>query len=80
MFNYINNLDSNTFIYLAKQYANIEFNKEEIDPILPFLKSIYMDYYKNPLNRENYRNQLKQITNEVTYNKILILLKKFNLK
>ena len=80
MFNYINNLDSNTFIYLAKQYSHIEFNKEEIDPILPFLKSIYMDYYKNPINRENYRNQLKQITNEVTYNKIMILLKKFNLK
>lgn len=80
MFNYINNLDSNTFIYLAKQYVNIEFNKEEIEPILPFLKSIYLDYYKNPLNRESYRNQLKQITNEVTYNKIIILLKKFNLK
>ena len=80
MFNYINNLDSNTFIYLAKQYANIEFNKEEIEPILPFLKSIYMDYYKNPMKRENYINQLKQITNEVTYNKIMILLKKFNLK
>ena len=40
----------------------------------------YEYYYKNPLNRENYRNQLKQITNEVTYNKIMILLKKFNLK
>ena len=36
--------------------------------------------YTFDLNRENYRNQLKQITNEVTYNKIIILLKKFNLK
>lgn len=80
MYNYINNLDSNTLIILARQYANIEFSKDEIDPILPYLKSIYIDYYKNPASREKYKNQLKEITNDVTYKKILILLKKFNLK
>ena len=47
MFNYINSLDSSSLIYLAKQYANLDFTKQEIDPILPFLKSVYIDYCKN---------------------------------
>ena len=80
MFNYINSLDSSSLIYLAKQYANLEFSKQEIDPILPFLKSVYIDYCKNKDKRELYKNQLKQLTNDVTYNKLLILLNKFNLK
>ena len=80
MFNYINNLTTANLIFLAKQYCNISFTKDEIEPILPFLKSIFMDYYNNPSKRNEYRNELKSKTNENTYNKIIYLLEKFNLK
>ena len=80
MNNYINNINSDTLIILAKQYCNINFTKEEIDPILPFLKNIYQDYYSNPLKRNCYKETLKNMTTEETYNKIIFLLNKFNLK
>ena len=39
-----------------------------------------MDYYNNPSKRNEYRNELKNKTNENTYNKIIYLLEKFNFK
>ena len=80
MYNFINNITSDNLIILARQYCNINFTKEEIDPILPFLKSIFIDYYNYPSNRNKYLEQLKEKTNENTYNKIVSLLVKFNLK
>ena len=47
MYNYINSLNSDSLIFLAKQYCNITFSKSEIDPILPYIKSIYQDYYND---------------------------------
>lgn len=80
MFNYINNLNSDSLIFLAKQYCNISFTRSEIDPLLPYLKSIYQDYYNNPCTRDYYKDELRKRTNEATYNKILFLLEKFKLK
>lgn len=80
MFNYINNLSSDSLIFLSKQYCNINFTKDEVEPILPYLKTIYQDYYQNPSKREFYRENIKKMTTENTYNKIVLLLEKFKLK
>lgn len=79
MINFINNLNSDSLISLARIYCNIIFTKEEIEPIMPFLKNIYFDYYSNPEKRKNYQDQLKNMTSEETYNKIYSILNKFNL-
>ena len=79
MYNFINNLTSDNLILLSKQYCNIDFTKEEIEPILPFLKNIYLEYYQKPEKRNIYLDQLKEKTNSETYNKIIILLNKFKL-
>lgn len=80
MFNFINNISSETLIALSKQYCNLEFTKEEIDPILPYLKNIYYDYYHTPCKRNFYREKLREMTSDKTYQKIILLLEKFNLK
>lgn len=80
MFNYINNLNSDTLIFLAKCYCNINFSKNEVDSILPYLKTIYQDYYNNPSKRNFYQNEIKNKVDESLYNKIILLLEKFNLK
>ena len=59
MINLINNLNSDSLISLAKMYCNTNFTKEEIEPILPYLKQIYLDYYSNPLKRNYYLIELK---------------------
>ncbi len=80
MYNFINSLTAENLILLANRYCNINFTKEEIDPLLPYLKSIYQDYYNNPCSRQYYQEQLKEKTNDNTYNKLMFLLEKFKLK
>lgn len=80
IFNIINNLTSESLISLAKIYCNITFTKDEVDPLLPYLKSIYQDYYLNISKREEYKDKIKQLTNEETYNKLITILKRFNLE
>lgn len=80
MFNIINNLNCDSLIFLAKQYSGISFTKEELEPILPYLKSIYLDYYNNKDKRENYRNIVKSKVSIQTYEKFNKLLDKYNLK
>ena len=79
MINIINNLNTDNLILLAKLYCNTNFTKDEIEPLLPYLKEIYLDYYNNPTKRNYYINELKDRTSNETFLKIINILKKYNL-
>ena len=61
MFNFINNINPNTLIYIVKKYCDIEFTLEEANTILPYLKSMLPSYYSNPSKRSYYLDEIMKL-------------------
>lgn len=71
---FIKNLSADDVVALSRSYFNIEFTKEEIEPVLPYLQQHYQDYF-DPELREQLLINVKEMTRPSTYAKMLTILR-----